>query len=199
MVWKPDYIELEAYKSWARVDDDDDDAELANDIAAASRAVDDSCNRQFGRFDTPVTFTYTAWYHPEDCRWVIDIHDLMSISGLVVSIPTIGPTTDYDLAPENALAEGKPYTKIVFRKTGVLPVRSDGYKARATERFGWLAFPPPVVFATRLQTSRFAARRDSPYGVVGSPDAGTELRLQARVDPDVAVSLKGYRRPRAVG
>ena len=48
--------------------------------------------------------------------------------------------------------------------------------------------------ATLLQASRLAARRDSPFGVAGSPDAGSEMRLLARVDPDVAVALEPYRR-----
>jgi hypothetical protein len=46
-----------------------------------------------------------------------------------------------------------------------------------------------------LQASRFYARRDSPYGVAGSPDLGSEVRLLSKVDPDVAVSLADYVRP----
>jgi hypothetical protein len=56
--------------------------------------------------------------------------------------------------------------------------------------------PSAVKLATRLQASRFMARRDSPYGVAGSPDAGSEIRLLSRVDPDVAVALRGFSRPR---
>jgi len=48
--------------------------------------------------------------------------------------------------------------------------------------------------ACLLQSSRIAARRDSPFGVAGSPETGSELRLLDRVDPDVAVTLSRYRR-----
>jgi hypothetical protein len=43
-----------------------------------------------------------------------------------------------------------------------------------------------------LQASRLDFRRVAPAGVAGSPETGSEVRLLARVDPDVAVSLKDY-------
>jgi len=58
--------------------------------------------------------------------------------------------------------------------------------------WGWSAVPVPVKEATYLQASRFHSRRDSPYGIAGSPDQGSELRLLSRVDPDVAVSLSDF-------
>jgi hypothetical protein len=60
-------------------------------------------------------------------------------------------------------------------------------EVRAT--FGWTAIPDLVISATLLQAGRFASRRDSPYGIAGSPDTGSELRLLDKVDPDVAVML----------
>jgi hypothetical protein len=50
--------------------------------------------------------------------------------------------------------------------------------------------------AARIQAGRFSIRQESLYGVAGSPAAGSELRLLARVDPDVGVSLANYVRPR---
>jgi hypothetical protein len=43
--------------------------------------------------------------------------------------------------------------------------------------------------ATLLQASRFHARRFSPYGVAGSPELGSELRLLAKLDADVELAL----------
>jgi hypothetical protein len=37
-------------------------------------------------------------------------------------------------------------------------------------------------------------RRDSPYGVAGTGGDGNPLRLMAKVDPDVEVALRPYRR-----
>jgi hypothetical protein len=72
------------------------------------------------------------------------------------------------------------------------PQSSDDYEATITVKWGWTAFPVPVVNAAKLQTARFVARRDSPYGIAGSPDQGSEMRLLARVDPDVAVILRPF-------
>ena len=41
------------------------------------------------------------------------------------------------------------------------------------------------------EASRWFARRNSPYGIAGSPEMGSELRLLAKLDPDVAVMLAG--------
>ncbi|NIL59971.1 phage gp6-like head-tail connector protein, partial [Salinispora arenicola] len=61
-----------------------------------------------------------------------------------------------------------------------------------TAPWGWPAIPTAVVLATQLQASRLLTRRDSPYGVAGSPQDGSEMRLLARVDPDVEVVLRPY-------
>lgn len=53
--------------------------------------------------------------------------------------------------------------------------------------------PAGVNTATLIQAARFFKRRDSPYGVAGSPEMGSELRLQAKLDPDVYVMIKPYR------
>jgi len=56
--------------------------------------------------------------------------------------------------------------------------------------------PTTVKQATLLQASRVFARREAPFGVAGSPDMGSELRLLEKVDPDVAVMLVPYVRNR---
>lgn len=60
--------------------------------------------------------------------------------------------------------------------------------------------PSMVKLATQLQASRWAKRRDAPFGIAGSPEMGSELRLLARLDPDVEILLGGWGdRPRAGG
>lgn len=51
--------------------------------------------------------------------------------------------------------------------------------------------PKPVSIATKLQASRWYKRRDAPFGVAGSPELGSELRLLPKLDPDVEVLLNG--------
>lgn len=194
MAWAPDYITLAVGKAFVRVDDAVDDAQVAVAITTASRAVDHHCNRQFGLVAAPETRYYRAWYHYERRRWVVTVDDIQTAVGLVVTADGAA-VTDYVLEPRNAIAEGKAYTGLVFG-TGVSLVDDD---VTAVGLWGWASVPVPVVQATELQTSRLLARRDSPYGVAGSPASGTEVRLTARLDPDVAVSLRGWTRPRKVG
>jgi hypothetical protein len=51
--------------------------------------------------------------------------------------------------------------------------------------------PAEVKLATELQASRWAKRRDAPFGVAGSPELGSELRILAKLDPDVEILLGG--------
>lgn len=181
MTWAPDYVTLSELKSYVRVDDAVDDAELALAITAASRAVDLCTGRQFGKVAAPEARYYPVVYDRHRRRWVAQIDDLQTITGLELD------PTDYVLEPRNAVAKGLAWTRLSFGS-------DPGDDLLVTAPWGWTAVPVPVKFATSLQASRFAARRDSPYGVAGSPDQGNELRLLERVDPDVAVGLKYYAR-----
>jgi hypothetical protein len=120
---------------------------------------------------------------------MVEVDDLQTTTGLVVEIDGTA-TTDYTLEPRNAVAKGKAWTRIVFGTT--LSPTGAVDEIAATASWGWAAVPSAVKLATRLQASRFGVRRDSPYGIAGSPQTGSELRLLARLDPDVAVSLGDY-------
>jgi hypothetical protein len=63
-----------------------------------------------------------------------------------------------------------------------------------SDKWGWPTVPTPAKVATMLQTARLAARRDSPFGIAGSPSEGSELRLLATLDPDLKTSLTAFRR-----
>lgn len=192
MAWAPDYLTLAEFKKWVRVDDTVDDTELAAAITTASRAVDNSTHRQFGKLDAPAEWVYTPEWDRTRCRWVVHIDDLATTAGLVVVVDGT-PTTDYTLEPRNAVAKGLVWTRLVLGQAVTVPRGEARHDAAAiTAPWGWPAFPVAVKLATRLQGNRFNIRRDSPYGVAGSPADGSELRLLARVDPDVAVSLKSY-------
>jgi hypothetical protein len=199
-MWAPDYITVEQAKATERIGDDVDDDELAVDITSACRAIDDHCNRQFGALDDPEERAYTAWYDYDLGRWRVDIDDLQDSAELVITIGGVA-VTDYILAPANAVKKGKAWEEIIIGRDAEAQPCGDPYEVLAEAPWGWTVtgVPVPVTKACRLQTSRFAARRESPYGVVGSPQQGSELRLLTRVDPDVAVALRGFRRTRKVG
>lgn len=201
MPWKPDYTTLAPTKEYLRVADTVDDTQLAVWITAASRAIDRKTNRQFGSVAAPVTRTYrrTPAYDPTTGLWLLEIDDLQDATGLTingVAYASAGAT----LLPDNAAADGVPYERVGM---GSWPVASSPgapmLNTLTSQRWGWPAFPTQVPAAVWLQINRWASRRDSPYGIAGSPDQGSEMRLLAKLDPDVATTLAGLSRRRRVG
>lgn len=173
--------ELGAY---LRIPDDADDTTLALVIAASSRAIDVATNRQFGLVATPETRYYSAVYDRRSGKYIVQIDDLMSTDGLVIEKDGVA-VSDYTLAPRNAPAKGQPYTELWVDSAGDVEV---------TALWGWTTVPEAVHTACLMQASRLFARRDSPFGVAGSPDMGSEMRLLAKIDPDVEVTLRAFRR-----
>src|SRR5690606_31803660 len=102
------------------------------------------------------------------------------------------------LRPVNAVANGRPYEELVVHPSNEVQLSELEAGVRVHAQFGWTAVPTAIKQACLLQASRLLARRDSPYGVAGSPEAGSEVRLLARVDPDVEVALAPYKRSRWV-
>jgi hypothetical protein len=197
VAWAPDYITLTEFRDFMEVPEDntDDDVELALDITAASRAVDLETNRQFGSSTGSEARTYPAEWRSDKGRWVVVTDDLMVTPTAVTAGGTA--VTGWRLAPVNALAKGRPYERLEFATdSGVVPAWPDYEVVVTANPWGWSAVPPTIKLATRMQASRFAARRGSPYGVAGSPDLGNEIRLLARLDADVAVMVAAYTRMR---
>ncbi len=191
MAWAPDYADLTELKSYVGIGDsadteDDDELQLA--VSAASRAIDRAANRQFGKVEQAEARYYEAVWDRHRGKYVVEIDDLMTATNLVVADAngTAVAATDYTLEPRNAPARGRPWTQVVMATaTSEMTV---------TAEFGWTDWPATIKAATLLQGSRFFKRADAPFGVAGSPEVGSELRLLARVDPDVAVMVGAYKR-----
>lgn len=196
MPWAPDYITTAEYNAYGRTDTADD-TETALWITAASRAIDDHCERQFGQVASAVARVYRhePWWDDTLQLWVQEIDDVMDTAGMLVAGVALA-SSGAVLLPENAPAEGKPYTMIGWPGDGYTFPGPDGPPWIHTARWGWSAVPSQVKGATRLQVNRLAARRDSPFGVTEAPEGGTGLRLLSRVDPDVAIVLRGLGRLR---
>lgn len=197
MTWKPDYITLADLKGYLGIptSDTQDDTELALWITSASRAVDRRCKRQFGKVAAPVARTYRTHpaYNPEIGLWVLEIDDVQDTTGLTVNGVAYA-SSGATLLPDNAPADGEPYTQIGFPSdpgcSGVGATVSNVLVAV----WGWSAAPSQVPAAVRLQCARWNFRRTSPSGVAGSPEQGNELRLLAKLDPDVKTTLTGLAR-----
>lgn len=197
MPWAPDYATVADLAAYVGIDDAADDVELAYAISAASRAIDDVCNRQFGVVDVAEARTYTARPDYRGGYRVVDVDDYMT-APTVVEVDGNTVAT-YDKAPLNAAAKGRPWTRVVFTADSEYLPTTHPNQVAVTALWGWTEVPAAVTAACLLQAARFFKRRVAPFGVAGSPDQGSEVRLLARVDPDVAVTLRGYKRPRVVG
>ncbi len=199
MTWAPDYVTAAQLKSYMRIGDAVDDTELGFAITAASRAIDVDCNRQFGVVAAAEERWYTGRWDRRRCRWIVDFDDLMSVTNFDPQVQDVdgvdlGAIDDYVLEPRNAAAKSKPWTAMMVRPGSTFSPTGRHDEVSVTAVWGWTAVPTAVMEAALLQASRFAIRRDSPYGIAGSPDQGSELRLLSRVDPDVSVALGDYRR-----
>jgi hypothetical protein len=187
---------LAEYKAYARLADTVDDAIIPTYITAGARAIDRATGRQFGQTAAVEERFYTPVWDRRRGRWLVEVDDFATLTDAVLVLDgTAVDLADAVAEPRNALAKGKVYTRLVFA-AGVNPSTRDQYNLSATIRWGWSAVPSTIKGAQFLQTSRFLARRESPYGVAGSPADGSELRLLAKVDPDVDVMVNDYKRRR---
>lgn len=194
MAWKPDYVTVEELAAYAQIPDLEDTEQLALAVSSASRAVDRYTHRQFGFLASAQERRYTARWNRRRCRWVVSVDDLQDTAGLTVTID--GATVTYTAEPLNAVDDGRPYERLVIDPASVgKPTGEDG-EVVATAKWGWTAVPDPVKQATLLQASRLHWRRNAPAGVAGSPDSGSEVRLLARLDPDLCTTLHDFVRDR---
>lgn len=200
MGWAPNYTTPDALADYVRIGDAADDVQLALAIAAASRAIDRLCGRQFGKLSAAAPRYYGARWDVRRGLWRVPIDDLMTATGLVVDYDAAAdesyssPITAYTLGPRNAAADGRPWVDLTVKATSAAQPAGLVGEVRITALWGWTAIPEAIEQACLLQASRLFARRNSPYGIAGSADQGSELRLLAKVDPDVQVALRPYRR-----
>ncbi|HKZ20482.1 MAG TPA: hypothetical protein VJQ57_10255, partial [Acidimicrobiia bacterium] len=200
MPWAPDYAttaELRAYITRSSVTVDD--TELALAVTAASRVVDEFCGRQFGSTAAEAR-VYTAEYDHRRRRWLIDTDDISAVAGLSILVDDDDDDTydkeidEYRLWPFNAGDMGRPWTRIIVDPDSTnFPSCSEG-AVQVTAAYGWSAVPSPVKTATLVIANRIFQRRVSPFGIAGSPETGSELRLLRAVDVDAQQILQPYRR-----
>jgi hypothetical protein len=200
MPWKPSYITPTQLAN--QIADSASAADLDKWCVSASRAVDRATGRQFGSTDEPEPRTYRARWSKTKGMWQVETDDFMTVEDLEVDFDNVNDgtyatsiaVTGLMKYPSNAAQENKPWEGFYLRpavSTGV-DGRPEGFRVSIT--WGWSAVPDGIEGPTLLQGARFAARRDAPFGVAGSPDTGSETRLLAKADPDVVVMVKDFAR-----
>lgn len=202
MAWAPDYCTTAELKSWLRIGDTADDTLLAVCVTAASRDIDLYCGRQFGVVGSAEARVYTWDGQMIGGQAALEVDDLQTATGLVVSTldssgvadTTLTISTDFDLWPYNAAATGNVWTHIVLRSGSAAYWSRYARSVSVTAKWGWTAVPSSVKQACQLVAAETFTRRNAPFGIAGSPDMGNELRLLQRLDVDAARLLTPYRR-----
>jgi hypothetical protein len=179
-------------------------------LESAARAIDRACDRRFAVTAAQASArTFTAQFlqsrdplgyspYPQLRRHVVDIDDLADTTGMTVEFDTTGnggynlATTAYRTGPANAASRGLPFTRLLFDSGTYPPLNDEG--VRVTAKWGWAAVPTTIQNANLIQAARFLKRRDAAFGISGSPEMQGEIRLLAKLDPDVAIMVGAFRR-----
>lgn len=174
---------------------DDTAITLATD--AASAMIDQACNRTFV---LDAAATQRVYNIPSGTKRV-DIDDLTVLDDPAtlteveprIEVPAGQTAQTYRLLPLNP-APGHPFTAVVVADANGFPTGEtfSTTAIRVRGRHGWPAVPPEVRQAGLIQAVRLVNRRHSPYGIAGSPEAGSEMRLMSRLDPDVEALIRPY-------
>lgn len=197
------YCTLSDLKDWVKLNDSIDDLKLERSITAASRGIDNFCDRQFWQFIGARVF--------DTCdEYLLDIDDLTSISSVKTddnadgTFETVWAASDHQLLPLNPAAEPEPgpFNKLKAIANRTFP-RPSGRASRLglveiTGTWGWPAIPESVYQACLLVTARLVKRKESPEGVSGFDDFGV-IRISSRDDPDAVRLLDPYWNAASVG
>lgn len=190
------YLNVDELKNRLEIEDDDDIVRLDGAVWAASRGIEDFCQRQFNDAETASPRVFRA---DSGCLAVVD--DFHTTDGVVVKIDadddgvyeTTLDAAAYECQPLNGVVSGVPgwpYWKIRAVGSRAFP-RYQRAGLQITARWGWAAVPTPVAEACRVAAEELFKIRDTPFGVGGYGDFGI---MRARDNPFVARMCKPYQR-----
>ena len=189
------YCTLADVKASLRITDTIDDALIENSINAASRMIDQYCNRYFysGSAGEVRYFkandAYNCWI--DDCQTITEVRTAQSNP---ITYNQIWADTDYQTIPANTYGNGgyEPITGLTAVYNYFFPTWNDSNLVKVTGTFGWSSVPDPIKFATIIQASRLFKRLESPLGVAGVSDMGI-MRVGSNIDGDVAQLINPFR------
>lgn len=199
------YATVAALKSRLGITDAVDDFELHAACFAASRSIEQYCERTFWRTDANTARTF------EPCGLYLlklpEFNDLVSVTTMAADTDGDGTAdvtwaaTDYQLYPVNpgAAPETRPYTKVkaVGRYTFPLlyPTLVHTDLMHITGAWGWPAVPWAIRQATLILAAEMFKLKDAPFGVAGFGDYGP---VRIRENPKLAAYAGPYRRNAAL-
>lgn len=191
------YATLAEVKASLRIPSDDtiDDTLIELAVEAASRQIDQACERIFYQDSG------TRYFVPRD-SYVCEIDDLASLTTLKTSSGADGTyditwqATDYQTEPLNGIVGGieSPITQIRAIDDYLFTIDGGEATVQVTGTWGWSAIPSAIKQAAIILSSRVFRRNDSPLGVAGFGDIGV-VRV-SKLDPDVEAMIMPYKKIR---
>ena len=195
------YATVDALKSRLGITDTVDDFELYGACFAASRSVEQFCERTFWRTASGTARTFI----PDNLYYLRlpEFNDLVSVSALATDsagdgvFETTWATTDYQLYPVNpsAAPETRPYTKVKAVGSRCFPwlvnVLARADLVQITGVWGWPAVPVGIKQAALVLAAETFKLKDAPFGVAGFGELGL---IRIRDNPKVAAMAGPYRR-----
>lgn len=180
-------------KSYLKIPDTDDDAELTNALAAASRGIEKHTGRQFNQATTATARLF------ETCRSDLAVvDDFHTATDLVIktdagngSFGTTWVASSYELRPLNGMVDGEagwPFYRI--KAVGAsFPTGTGRASLQVTAQWGWAAVPAPVKQACIVLAAETFKLKDAPFGVAGIGDYGM---IRVRQNPLACKMLAPY-------
>lgn len=169
------YISLNLMKSRLidDIEDDSDDPVILSCIRAAGQLVEGYLGTRF--YQVSETRYFTAEF--EDLLIVPPFGGVTELATDAYSdraYSDVWASDDYELAPDNAALDGKPYTRIHISplSTYRFPV---GVRrgVKLTAPFGYAAVPPAIVTeACAIQAAQLFKRKDAIFGAAGPSSMG---------------------------
>lgn len=171
------------------------DQAMAASITAASRMVDQLCNRFFYQDSVATTRIYTPIHTTQ-----LALTDMVSVASVASDIDgsftyadVWTPQVDYIIEPVNAPLTSWPYTDLyVLNQTGnymLDPTQPQSVKIVGI--WGWPAVPVAIQEATTLIAIQLLKRkREAPFGIASYD--GMAMRL-GQVDAQVRTLISPYR------
>lgn len=203
------YTTTATLKSGYRIDDADDDEDIALAIEAASRAIDGACNRRFYLDSATSARTYIAPYtyapgvvelrgkmwHDFDPSTAPTVKVDVDNDGTFETTWTAG--TDYQLEPLTyAEMESEPQNQLRLLGAQYLRASWQGRpNLQVTAKWGWPAVPVAIAKATAILAVDYWRAKDAPFGIGGTTDYGV---FRIRDNPIVKSLIDPYRLPQGI-
>jgi hypothetical protein len=189
------YATLAEFKASVGITDSTDDTALQSVLDATDQLINNYCDIKVGFGQT----ASQARYYTADNLTFVLTDPIVSVSAVQTdddgdgTYETTWSATDYVLAPRNAALDTRPYTEVDTAPNEPKVFTTLYLGVKITGVFGWPAVPSAVKQAALIQAGAVWSSRTAPFGIIGSQDQGTVMRMSRALHPEAQVLLEPYR------